>query len=131
MSSGTLGVLLNGVLGKHFHCKRCVRQGDPLSSLLFVLVADFLQTIINKAKDLVLLRLPLQQRCGKYISIIQYADNTIMVMEACPRQLFFLKAMLNSFAESTGLRVNYKKSNIYPIIVLEQKMELLANTFQC
>jgi hypothetical protein len=52
-------------------------------------------------------------------------------MEACPRQLFFLKAMLNSFAESTGLRVNYQKSNIYPIVVLEQKMELLANTFQC
>jgi hypothetical protein len=52
-------------------------------------------------------------------------------MEACPKQLFFLKAMLNSFAESTGLHVNYHKSNIYPINVSDQKMEILANTFHC
>jgi hypothetical protein len=52
-------------------------------------------------------------------------------MEACPRQLFFLKAMLNSFADSTGLHVNYHKSNIYPINVTDQKMEILANTFHC
>jgi hypothetical protein len=39
--------------------------------------------------------------------------------------------MLNSFAESTGLHVNYNKSNIYPINVPSQRMEILANTFQC
>jgi hypothetical protein len=50
-------------------------------------------------------------------------------MEVCTKQLFFLKVMLNSFAESTGLHVNYHKSNIYPINVLDQKMEILANTF--
>jgi hypothetical protein len=54
-----------------------------------------------------------------------------MILEACPRQLFFLKAMLNSFADSTGLHVNYNKSNIYPINVSEQKMAVLANTFHC
>jgi hypothetical protein len=49
-----------------------------------------------------------------HISLSQYADDTILVMEACPKQIFFLKAMLNSFVESTGLHVNYHKSNIYP-----------------
>jgi hypothetical protein len=53
----------------------------------------------------------------------------ILILEVCPRQLFFLKAMLNSFADSTGLHVNYNKSNIYSINVLEQKMAMLANTF--
>ena len=39
-SSGTLAVLLNGVPGKTLHCRRGVRQGDPLSPLLFVLTTE-------------------------------------------------------------------------------------------
>jgi hypothetical protein len=52
-------------------------------------------------------------------------------MEACPRQLFFLKALMNSFVDSTGLHVNYQKSNINPINVSNERMELLHKTFNC
>jgi hypothetical protein len=52
-------------------------------------------------------------------------------MEACPRQLFFLRAVLNSFATSTGLKVNYNKSSMYPINVCSAKMEILAKTLNC
>jgi hypothetical protein len=131
LDSGTSQILLNGVPGRRFHCKHGVRQGDPLSPLLFVLAADLLQSIINKAKDCDILKLPIPLSCGSDFPIIQYADDTILILEACPRQLFFLKAMLNSFADSTGLHVNYNKSNIYPINVSEQKMAMLANTFHC
>jgi hypothetical protein len=54
---------------------------------------------------------------------------TILVTEACPMQLFFLKALLNSFADSMGLHVNYQKSNIYPINVSDERMDLLDKTF--
>jgi hypothetical protein len=91
MDSSTLEILLNGDPGKQFHCKRGVRQGDPLSPHLFVLAANLLQTIMNKAKDLGLIRLPLQQRCGQDFPIIQYADDMIMIMimEACPQTIIF------------------------------------------
>jgi retron-type reverse transcriptase len=55
----TSSVMLNGTLGKVFHCRRGVRQGDPLSPLLFVLAIDLFQSIINKYKENGILRLPI------------------------------------------------------------------------
>jgi hypothetical protein len=70
LQSGTSSVLLNGVPGKTFHYKRGVSQGDPLSPLLFVLAADLLQSIINKARQQDLLQLPLTKNCGQDFSIV-------------------------------------------------------------
>jgi hypothetical protein len=131
LQSGTSSVLLNGVPGKTFHCKHGVRQGDPLSPLLFVLAADLLQSIINKARQQNLLQLPLTENCGQDFPIVQYDDDTLLIMEACPRQLFFHRTVLNSYATSTGLRVNYNKSSMYPINVCPAKMEVLSRTFNC
>lgn len=123
MIFSTSSILLNGVPGKFFHCKRGVRQGNPLSPLLFVLAADLLQSIVNKEKDMGMLKLPRQQDYGWDSPIVQYADDIIMILEACPRQLLFLNAILNSFTVLIGLMVNYHKSNIYMINELHQKME--------
>jgi len=47
---------LNSVPVKYFKCLRGVRQGDPLSLLLFVIVAELLQLLVNKAASQGLLR---------------------------------------------------------------------------
>jgi hypothetical protein len=59
LSSGSSAILLNGIPGKFFKCKRGVRQGDPLSPLLFVLAAELLQILVNKAAEINMLRLPI------------------------------------------------------------------------
>lgn len=63
--------------------------------------------------------------------MLQYADDTLIFMKADARQLFFLKALLNSFAESTGLKVNFHKSMMVPINVNETKLDILARTLGC
>jgi hypothetical protein len=130
LSSGSSAVLLNGVPGKIFQCKRGVRQGDPLSPLLFVLAAEFLQILINKAASINLLKAPIPQASNDF-PVIQYADDTLLIMQADANQLFFLRALLHSFKESSGLKVNYRKSQMIPINVAPDKMQLLANTFGC
>jgi hypothetical protein len=130
LSSGTSSVIVNGVPGRKFKCKRGVRQGDPLSPLIFVLAAELLQILVNKASSQGLLQLPIPQPDGDF-PIVQYADDTILIMQADARQILFLKALLNSFSESTGLKVNHAKSQMLPINVSHEKMVTLANTFGC
>jgi hypothetical protein len=130
-SSGTSAALLNGVLGKVFHCKRGVRQGDPLSPLLFILAADFLHSILNATKQQGLLSLPVQLPHDHDFPILQYADDTLIFMQGDARQVFFLKAILNSFAESTALKVNYAKSMMVPINISDDRFNILAQTFGC
>ena len=79
LDTSTSSILLNGVPVKTFNCKRGVRQGDPLSPLLFVLAADLLQCIINKAyrDGLLLAPLPIN---GMDFPIIQYADDTLLIL---------------------------------------------------
>jgi hypothetical protein len=73
-------VLLNGTPGKQFKCRRGVRQGDPLSPLLFVLAADLLQSIVNQAFHINLLKNPLSCSFGQDYPIVQYANDTLIIL---------------------------------------------------
>ena len=67
-----------------------------------------------------LLKAPLPN-LGMDFPIVQYADDTLLLVQAGAAQLFFLKALLKSFAQSTGLHVNYSKSVMVPINVDENR----------
>jgi hypothetical protein len=49
--------------------------------------------------------------------IIQYADDTLLIMPADSGQLAVLKEVLEKFSLSTGLKINYNKSQMIPINV--------------
>jgi hypothetical protein len=63
--------------------------------------------------------------------VIQYADDTLVIMKADENQLFCLKALLHTFAESTGLKVNYAKSSMIPINMNEDKLQHFTSTMNC
>jgi hypothetical protein len=130
MSSGTSEILLNGVPSKKFNCRRGVRQGDPLSPLLFLGVSELLQAMVNglfHTGDFVApLNIP-----NTDFHIVQYTDDTLLILQACPIQLTALKEVLETFAQATGLKVNYSKSCLIPINVTKDKLQFLADTFGC
>jgi mannosylglycoprotein endo-beta-mannosidase len=121
----------DGVIGKTFHCKRGVRLGDPLSPLLFVLAADFLQTILNNATVNQQLSLPVPLAHDADFPILQYVDDTLIFMKGDLNELNNLKDILSSFANSSGLRVNYNKYMMIPINVTHKRLNILASSFGC
>jgi hypothetical protein len=131
LSSSTSSVLLNGIPGKSFKCRREVRQRDPLSSLLFVIAADLLQTISNAAWLAGILKHPISDEFGGDFPIIQYADDTLLILPADTTTMFNLKGLLRSFSNSSGLHVNYHKSFMVLVNVDYSKLLHLANTVGC
>jgi len=131
LSSASTSVILNGVPGKTIRCKRGVRQGDPLSPLLFVSTAELLQIVINKAWHDGLISLPLDHSYGQKYPILQYADDTLIIMPADHAQVLNLKNILQVFSNSTGLKVNYHKSSLVPINTSSEKTDELAQFFGC
>jgi hypothetical protein len=52
-------------------------------------------------------------------------------LQAEAPQLICLKAILNTFADSTGLKVNYSKSSLMPINMDGTRLSHFANTILC
>jgi hypothetical protein len=70
---------------KEYKMPKRSKVGGPLSPLLFVLVTDLLQCNINKAHQQGPLQLPIPSRDEAGFPIIQYVNDTILVMRVSQR----------------------------------------------
>lgn len=126
LHSSSVAVLINGSLTSEFKPQRGLRQGDPLSPFLFLIVAEGLSALINKSVQLG------EFRCYKVgtdlvdISHLQYADDTIVVGEATMEDSWAIKAIMRNFEIFSGLRVNFTKSKICGVNVRQEELEVMA-----
>lgn len=56
VSTASTAILINGSPTENFDLERGIRQGDPLSPFLFLIVAEGLSLMIKKAVDLDILK---------------------------------------------------------------------------
>jgi hypothetical protein len=86
--------------------------------------------VVNDLLHQGLLSLPIETNDAEF-PIIQYADDTLLVLLADIDRVLALKKMLNDFASSNGLKVNFHKSRMVPINVSDDVMANLASAFGC
>ena len=131
LSTASTSVILNSVPGKCIQCKCGVRQGDPFSPLLYVMVGELLQIMVNDAWRNGTLSLPIETNFTESYPIIQYADDTLVILPADEVQIRSFIEILDNFSKFTGLVVNYSKSSMVPINMSDDKAQELANSFNC
>jgi retron-type reverse transcriptase len=81
VKGGSVGIEVNDEIGHYFQTKKGLRQGDPLSPILFNIVANMLAILIERAKNNVDLVGMVPHLVDGGLSILQYADDTILFME--------------------------------------------------
>jgi hypothetical protein len=113
LNTGKTAILLNGVPGNWINCKQGLQQGDPLSPYLFITVADVLQKLILHACDNDLLAHPLSPHLP--CPVLQYADDTLIILKASTQAAHNLKKILHDFATATGLSINFDKTTLVPM----------------
>lgn len=63
---------------------------------------------------------------GLTVSHLQYADDTLLTGQASVDNLWAMKTFLQAFEISSGLRVNFAKSNLIGVNVLDNFLDLGA-----
>lgn len=76
---------------ENFQLPQGGQTGDPLSPLLFAIAADLLQSITNDAWNKGILKYPISESFGGDLPIMQYADDTLLILPAKARTLFYSK----------------------------------------
>uniref|UniRef100_A0A453NLQ1 Reverse transcriptase domain-containing protein n=1 Tax=Aegilops tauschii subsp. strangulata TaxID=200361 RepID=A0A453NLQ1_AEGTS len=103
----------NNEIGPFFPTLCGVRQGDPFSPFLFNMVVDALAVILDKAKSAGHIHGIVPHLVGGGgVSLLQYADDTIIMVEGSATDIANLKFLLLCFQQMSGLTINFDKSEV-------------------
>ena len=122
-------MLLNGIPGEKISHLRGLRQGDPLSPMLFILVMDVLCYMVKKAADDDMLQ-PLARRALQH-RISLYADDVVIFLHPSASDLEVMLDLLQLFGEASGLKTNVQKSSVLPIQCLEDDKAIIQEQLPC
>jgi hypothetical protein len=113
VQGGSMGIRVNDDIGHNFQTRKGLRQGDPLSPILFNIVADMLAILIARANEVGQIGGLLSHLVDGGISILQYVDDTILFMEHDIAKALNMKLILCIFEQLSGLKINFHKSEIF------------------
>jgi len=108
-----------------------LRQGDLLSPILFNIVVDMLAILINRAKDEGQVTGVVPHLVDGGLSILQYADDTILFMDHDIEKATNMKMLLCAFEQLSGLKINFHKSEIFCFRQAKEMEQQYSQLFGC
>ena len=122
---------INNQMGPYFVSHKGVRQGDPLSPILFNFVADYLTRMIRQAQRNGLITGLADNLIQNGVVVLQYADDTIFCLKDDFENARHMKLLLYLYEQMSGLKINFFKSEILLVNGDDLKALQLAELFNC
>ena len=110
--SASMSILLNGSPLKPFKMEKGLRQVDPLSPYLFILISEALVCLLRKAEDLNLIEAVQIGKDKVWLKHLPFVDDTLIFVPKSTDIVTNYFRILDVFAIMSCLRLNYSKSKI-------------------
>lgn len=129
--SSRISVLINGSPSDEFSPTRGLRQGDPLSPLLFNLVGETLTILLQKAVKENLIHGIKLSNSASPITHLQYADDVILFLDDSENSILGIKKVLQCFQILSGFKINFNKSHLFGFNHQKQQLDYWASLLGC
>ncbi|GJW92040.1 RNA-directed DNA polymerase, eukaryota [Tanacetum coccineum] len=123
-------IIINGSPTEEFQFFKGLKQGDPLSPFLFILIMESLHLSFQSVVDVGLFKgIHLSPLVN--LSHMFYADDAVFVGQWCDDNINTLVHVLECFFRASGLRINMSKSKIMGVNVGDDKIKVAASKLGC
>ena len=109
----SFSVLFNGDRLDTFVPSRGIRQGDPISPYLFLLVAEGLSCLLNSRIQSSHLSGLKVAASAPRVSHLLFADDSLLFFKANRQSADMVKEVLNTYCQASTQRINTDKSSIH------------------
>ncbi|GKA81332.1 RNA-directed DNA polymerase, eukaryota [Tanacetum coccineum] len=123
-------VLVNGSTTEEFQFYKGLKQGDPLSPFLFILVMESLHLSFKRVEDAGMFN-GIKINSSMTLSHMFYADDAIFMGQWSKRNIDTLMYMLKCFERASGLSINLSKSKLMGLAVSIEKVEEVTRHIGC
>jgi hypothetical protein len=126
----SFSILTNGSPGRHFTPEKGLRQGDPLSPYLFIMVAD----VLSRTMSMLVTTRKIQgfkpTSTHPQVVLEQFVDDTFLFGYSSVIEARQWKQTLDWYAWASGQCINYQKSRLFffntPVDVQNKVLKILG-----
>jgi hypothetical protein len=131
VKGGSIAIRLNDRNSSYFKPGKSLRQGDPLSPLLFNLVVDVFTRMLSRAANRGYITELMTALYPRGVISLQYADDTLLFLGNDAQEACHLKWIIVCFEHLSGMKINYNKSDLTSINLEEDEAVRFASIFCC